>query len=216
MISTESVAYAYGSSQRMIKYPNISLDKGEMMAVLGKSGSGKTTFLHLLAGILTPSQGSVFIDQKDLSKLTRVEKDKFRGRKIGLVFQKPIFAAALNAVQNLELASYLSNVSFDQTWSKQVMDTLGIAHLMDKKIYNMSVGEQQRLSIARAMVNKPTIVLADEPTSALDDSNAAQVLNLLSTLCSQFQTSLVVVTHDNRVSGSIKNKFNYEHLLLFY
>ncbi len=206
MISTESVAYAYGSSQPMIKYPDISLDKGEMMAVLGKSGSGKTTFLHLLAGILTPSQGSVFIDQKDLSKLSGVEKDKFRGRNIGLVFQKPIFAAALNAVQNLELASYLSNVSFDQTWSKQILDTLGIAHLMDKKIYNMSVGEQQRLSIARAMVNKPTIVLADEPTSALDDANAAQVLSLLSTLCAQFQTSLVVVTHDNRVSGSIKKQ----------
>lgn len=206
MISTESVAYAYGSSQPMIKYPDISLDKGEMMAVLGKSGSGKTTFLHLLAGILTPSQGSVFIDQKDLSKLSGVEKDKFRGRNIGLVFQKPIFAAALNAVQNLELASYLSNVSFDQTWSKQILDTLGIAHLMDKKIYNMSVGEQQRLSIARAMVNKPTIVLADEPTSALDDSNATQVLSLLSTLCAQFQTSLVVVTHDNRVSGSIKKQ----------
>lgn len=187
-------------------YPDIESTGGNALLILGKSGCGKTTLLHLLGGLLRPKEGHISIHGKDLTTLTEKALDQFRGQYIGFVFQKSYFVQSLTVKDNIMLAPYLAKKTGDTNRLLSLAKSLGIDHLLHKLPATLSQGEQQRVSIARAIIHHPDLVLADEPTSSLDDENTATVAGLLLQLCRDNGAALVVVTHDERLKSIIPNQ----------
>jgi len=205
MLKTNGISHVYDRKLNF-NFPDINCDNGQTLLVLGQSGVGKTTLLHILAGILKPSKGQVTIENTDLYKMSGNKLDKFRGQNIGLVFQKPHFVQSISAEENLFLAQKMAGNNIDKKYAAELLETLNLNHRNNAKTFQMSQGEQQRLSIARALINKPKVILADEPTSALDDKNCAEVIQLLERHSEIVNASLVVVTHDNRLKEFFNNK----------
>lgn len=202
LLQTKSLRFAH-PGQQPVTYPDIQLDAKDSLLILGKSGSGKTTFLNLLAGLLAPQAGEVILDGVSLAKLSSHQLDQFRGKKIGIVFQKPHLIAALNVRQNLELAHFFSKEKGQNI--NQLLTELGIGQKAKSSVLTLSEGEAQRVSIARALANSPKLILADEPTSSLDDEHAERVIQLLKTQAVKIGAALIIVTHDQRVKGHISN-----------
>jgi len=205
MVETKAISYKYPGGN-LIPYPNLSVQTGEALLILGQSGCGKTTLLHLLGGLLIPSAGQITIKGQDLTRLGTKELDKFRGKHIGFIFQRSHFVQSLTVQENIELASYLAGIPQNNAKLKSVAAELGITGLLHKRPAQLSQGEQQRASIARAIAHHPQVVLADEPTSSLDDSRAATVATLLQQLCAQHGAALITVTHDARLKALFKNQ----------
>lgn len=205
MIKTQNLSYQYDTGSP-ISFPDINCESGEMMLVLGQSGVGKTTLLHLLSGLIRPKEGSVTISDQDLSKLSNKKLDHFRGQHIGVIFQKFHFIKSLTVLENLTIAQKLAGRTIDEGRCKDLLQNLQIAHKVNSKINELSQGETQRVAIARALVNNPAVILADEPTSALDDKNCQAVLDLLSTQAKQSDAALVIVTHDTRLKELVDHK----------
>ena len=187
------------------KFPDMALQDGEHQLILGRSGKGKTTFLHLLAGILTPSSGSIVLNNTDISILSSRKLDRFRGKHIGLIFQRSYFVKSLTVKDNLLLAQKLAGKKEDLNRISEVLNQMDVLDKLRKLPSNLSIGEQQRVSIARAVINEPALILADEPTSALDDINAELVATLLEKTAQSCHANLVVVTHDQRLKDRFKN-----------
>lgn len=206
MIKTTQLAYRYGIEHPELTFPDISLPKASSTVLLGRSGSGKSTLLHLLAGLLHPTKGEIWMGDTKVSGLRGARQDAFRGSHIGLVFQKPVFASSLSAMDNLKLAASLSYGVVAEHTHRAMLQRLGIADKANKKPQELSAGEQQRLSIARALAHSPQLVLADEPTSALDDANAQAVIQLLKEVANERSSTLLLVTHDNRVSSAFERR----------
>ena len=206
MIKTESLKFSY-DGKKYFDFPDINLDSGENLLIIGNSGIGKTTLLHLLAGILKPESGSINISGTDISKFSDTELDKFRGDNVGIVFQKPHFISSLTINENLKLAKYLSpsKTSGD---AKKILESLDIKDKYQHKPNQLSEGEKQRASIALALINSPSLILADEPTSSLDDFNCDNVIKLLKTQAKDHKAQLIVITHDVRLKKHFKNNLN--------
>ena len=202
MISTKGLNFKY-NEQASFSFPDINLDKDENLLIIGSSGIGKTTLLHLLAGLLESNSGSITLYGQDISKLNQHQTDKFRGQNIGIVFQKPHFVNSLTVKENLQLAQYLGNKK-DQNRITDILSSLDILDKENKKPKKLSQGEKQRASIAMAIVNSPKLILADEPTSSLDDENCDRVIKLLKKQASEFKAQLIVITHDNRLKKHFK------------
>lgn len=171
------------------------------MLVLGKSGSGKSTLLNLLAGLLQPDAGEVMLDGQNLAALKGHKLDLYRGEEIGIVFQKPHLLAALNVEENIQMANYFSLKKSQKI--SQLLTELGLGTKVKSSVLTLSEGEAQRVSIARALVNNPKLILADEPTSSLDDENSTKVIQLLKTQAAKIGAALLIVTHDQRVKAHI-------------
>lgn len=204
MLKTRSVFFAY-NEQTEFGFPDIELAPGKNLLVLGESGIGKTTLLHLLAGLLQPKSGSVELMGTMLHELSSARLDRFRGRHIGLVFQRPHFVQALSIQENLALVQYLAGKPQDKKRIREVLDGLGIGHKLREKPHHLSQGEQQRAAIALAVINNPQLILADEPTSSLDDKNSAKVAALLKEQASATGAQLVIITHDQRLKDQFQN-----------
>ncbi len=189
--------------QPVIAFPEIRVDAGEALLVLGKSGSGKTTLLNLLAGLLNPLKGEINLDGITLSSLSGQALDLFRGQHIGIVFQKPHLIAALNVRQNLELAHFFGKKKGQDI--DHLLSELGIRRKAESSIQTLSEGEGQRVSIARALANSPKLILADEPTSSLDDENTEKVVQLLKSQAARIGAALVIVTHDQRIKNHVSH-----------
>ena len=174
--------------------------------VLGDSGKGKTTLLHLLAGLLRPQAGSIHIGKAELAGMSTKTLDKFRGRNIGIVFQRSHFVSSLSVLDNLLLRQHLAGLPQDKSHAQGLLDLLGLGHRTQAKPWKLSVGEAQRAAIARAVLNRPKVVLADEPTSALDDHAAEKVITLLEEQAQDAGAALVIVTHDQRLKDRILNQ----------
>jgi putative ABC transport system ATP-binding protein len=205
MISTKNITFSYNKDQTFIM-PDLFCQAGSTILVTGNSGKGKTTYLHILAGLLKPKSGEIFIDNKEISHLKGSKADKFRGKNIGVVFQKSHFIASLSVLENLEMASWLATGKKHKIRAKELLQKLDIAEQAHKLPSLLSVGQQQRVSIARALMNEPKVLLADEPTSSLDDKNADNVIELLETLSKEYKTALIIVTHDNRIKEKFTNQ----------
>ena len=206
MIKTESLKFSY-DGKKYFDFPDINLDSGENLLIIGNSGIGKTTLLHLLAGILKPESGSINISGTDISKFSDTELDKFRGDNIGIVFQKPHFISSLTINENLKLAQYLSN-SKTSGDAKKILESLNIKDKYQQKPNQLSEGEKQRASIALALINSPSLILADEPTSSLDDFNCDNVIKLLKKQAKDHKAQLIVITHDARLKKHFKNNLS--------
>ncbi|WBU90907.1 ABC transporter ATP-binding protein [Cellulophaga omnivescoria] len=204
MIKTSKLQFSY-SSENSFSFPDISLPQGEHLLILGSSGVGKTTLLHLLAGLLPSSSGSITIGSTELQKLSRKKLDAFRGREMGIIFQNDYFINALSVSENLKLRLYFPDKKKDTTRVKELAERLGISNLLHKKVTALSEGQRQRLSIALALVNKPNIIFADEPTASLDDENCEKVVTLLKEEASNSNANLLIITHDQRVKTMFKN-----------
>lgn len=202
LVSTENLTYSYPGADE-ITFPNLSVGEGESLLILGKSGSGKTTFLNLLAGLLFPKTGEIQINGQNLKTLSSQKLDQFRGTQIGLVFQKPHLLAPLSVMDNLKLAPFFGKTSGQDPVS--LLRELQIQDKVNARIQSLSEGEAQRVSIARALMNRPKVILADEPTSSLDDENAEIVTRLLQEQARKINAALVIVTHDQRVKNQISN-----------
>ena len=200
MLYTKNLSHSYTEAQRF-EFPDIKCNASETLLVLGSSGVGKTTLLHILAGILKPKAGEVNVDGKSIYNQAQNKLDKFRGQNIGLVFQKPHFVQSVSAQENLLLAQKMAGFKPDTTRANKLLEALDISHRKDARAFEMSQGEQQRLSIARALINAPKLILADEPTSALDDVNCSAVIKLLEQQAEEVNAALVIVTHDNRLTN---------------
>lgn len=202
MLITNQLQFRY-TPQRAFTFPNIQCKQGEQLLLLGASGVGKTTLLHLLGGLLKPTEGRVVVNGQNLNELIGTSLDRFRGQHIGIIFQQPPFLRALTVQENLILTQQLAGLKPDKPLIHKFLENLNLLHQRDVKTDRLSVGEQQRVGIIRALINRPAVVLADEPTSALDDSNCQEVIRLLQACASD--AALIIVTHDVRLKSGFKN-----------
>lgn len=208
MVVTKDVAFSYGNELHF-DFPSITCNASEALLITGNSGKGKTTLLHLLAGLLRPESGEITIQATTINTLSEKDLDQFRGKNIGLILQQSHFIASLTVLENVVLASWLASGKKATEKAVQLLTELDLQSQMHKLPSQLSIGQQQRVSIARALINEPKLLLADEPTSSLDDENAMKVADLLEKLAKHYNASLIIVTHDQR----LKNKFaNQIHL----
>lgn len=198
MLQTNQLQFSYTGAQTLT-FPDFTCQKGEQWLLLGQSGSGKTTLLHLLGGLLSPTKGEVKVGDTTLKSLSTAALDKFRGKHIGIIFQKAHFVRSLTVQENLILAQQLAGVAIDKNRIGELLNRLNVGHKLHAKTNELSQGEQQRVAIARAIVNQPEVILADEPTSALDDENCEEVIQLLEEQAAAVGATLLVVTHDGRL-----------------
>ncbi len=201
MLVTRNLCYRYPDAGPEFHFPDLAVAADAPTLLLGPSGSGKSTWLHLLAGILTPTGGETSLAGTDYAYLRGGALDRFRGRNIGLILQRAYFLEALTVRENLAIARHTAGLPADEDLLRSTLENLGIAQYGDERPHRLSVGEQQRVTIARALVNRPQLILADEPTSALDNRNAARVSELLRQRAAELGAALVVVTHDERLRG---------------
>ena len=192
-----------------MQFKDWTIGSTENWLLLGASGSGKTTLIHILTGLLRPEGGKVFINDTDIYSLSQKNLDIFRGQHIGLIFQTPHMIKSLTIRDNLKIAQSFAGLPVDNKRIDEVLETLGIQEKSTKYPYELSQGQLQRVSIARAVINKPAAILADEPTSSLDDKNAAIVLNLLISQSVLNGSALIISTHDKRV----KDMFTKQYLV---
>ena len=202
MLKTKEVEFNY-DNQMFFKFQNIDLNSNENLLIIGDSGVGKTTLMHLLAGLLKSNSGSIKLFDKELNQMSSYQLDSFRKNNIGIVFQRPHFVNSLTVKENLQLAQYIANKN-DNTRIETILKNLNIFEKSNKKTNQLSQGEKQRVSIALAIVNSPKLILADEPTSSLDDNNCSKVIKLLKKQATDFGAQLIVITHDSRLKKHFK------------
>ncbi len=204
VLETKNLRFTYPQGNHF-HFPDIQVQAANSFLISGPSGVGKTTLLHLLAGILQPTDGEIWVNQTNVASLGGRKLDEFRGKNIGLVLQQNHFIQSLSVLDNVLMANWLATQQKNVQKAKELLEKLGIASQQNKATYQLSVGQQQRLSIARALINEPKLLLADEPTSSLDDHHAQSVIALLQELSVAYGASLVVVSHDQRLKEVIKD-----------
>ena len=187
------------------------MEHNQQLAIKGPSGSGKTTFLHMLAGVLTPDSGQVRIDGQSLGAMNESDRDQLRSGMIGYIFQSFNLLNGFSCIENLLLAMSLNGASnLDRAHS--LLDKVGLIDREDHLPGQLSIGQQQRVAIARALINRPKLVLADEPTGNLDPTNTDRSLELLRSLCKEWGSALILVSHDPRVIGKFEQQVDWEEL----
>jgi putative ABC transport system ATP-binding protein len=190
------VVKTYGSGEGMqtaVDHVNFTIDKGEFTVILGQSGAGKSTVLNMLGGMDTPTGGTIIVDGEDISRLKDRKLTEYRAGKIGFIFQFYNLLPGLTAKENIAL---MKNIRKDAADPMEMLQAVGLHHHADKFPSQMSGGEQQRVSIARALAKKPEIIIGDEPTGALDSETGVMVLTLIHDICRKEHKTVVLVTHN--------------------
>lgn len=206
MIRSENLTFTYSSSNQLI-FPDVQVEKHQHTLLLGESGSGKTTLLHLLGGLSQPQSGKVFIDNSDIYALSEEQRDMFRAKNMGFIFQDAHLLKNLTLEENIVLAQYLAKEKQDRQAVKSVLNKLQIGDKVNSYTYQLSRGQLQRAAIARAVINNPKVLIADEPTAALDDTNTKHAMDLLLEIASKFDATLLIATHDTRIKPYFVNTY---------
>ena len=175
---------------------NMTVQRGEILAIVGASGSGKSTLLHIMGGVDTPTSGKVVVDDKDITRLNDEQMSVFRRRKIGFVFQAYHLIPVLSVEENITMPILLDHRKPDKEYIEHIMEMLGIQDRRKHLPNQLSGGQQQRAAIARALAGRPSLILADEPTGALDSKNGSEVITLLQNSVKQLNQTLVLITHN--------------------
>ena len=205
MISVRGLAHRYGSSE-VLRLAAWKVAQGERWLVLGPSGCGKTTLLHLVAGLIRPAEGELEVAGENLRNLDGMRLDRWRGATVGIVLQSLHLLRHLSVRDNLRIAQYLAHAPQDDARIAETLGALGVADKAARRAAELSEGERQRVAVARAVVNRPKLLLADEPTANLDDRAAAQAVELLLQHAERHGATLVVATHDSRVKRSFERR----------
>jgi putative ABC transport system ATP-binding protein len=203
-----------GTAVPVIGIDSFSISDAEQVALIGTSGSGKTTLLHLIAGILLPDQGQILFSvapqerassdgSVNIATLSEAARDIFRGRYIGYIFQTHHLLPGFTALENVLLGMSFTGRPHEPEWARHLLAEVGLSQRLDYKPEKLSVGQLQRVAVARALANRPKLVLADEPTGALDAKNAQQVLDLIRKLCDEVKASLLLVSHDQMIARQL-------------
>ncbi len=205
MLQLEDVKKSYvepdGHVLPILDIPRFRLSAGEQMVLLGPSGCGKTTLLHVIAGISGANGGKVVLDGIDLARLSEAGRDRFRAAKMGYVFQTFNLLPAFTALENVILGMTFCRSRKDGERGKQLLERVGLAHRAHHKPTAMSVGEQQRVAVARALANRPRLLLADEPTANVDPANQQKIIDLIRDTCREENIALLMVTHAMEVAA---------------
>ena len=180
---------------------NLTVQRGEFVAIVGSSGSGKTTFLNMVGGLDVPTSGKIIVDQKKIQELSDDELTVFRRRKIGFIFQQYNLIQMLNIWENIILPLKLDGRKVDEEYILEITQILGIREKLNFIPSKLSGGQQQRVAIARALATKPAIVLADEPTGNLDSRTSQDVLELIQNTSRRFEQTVVMITHNEHIAG---------------
>lgn len=181
---------------------NFNLSKGDLVAIIGDSGSGKSTFLHLLAGVDKPSSGDIFIEDKNITKLNKEDLTIFRRRNIGVIYQFFNLIPNINVKKNILLPILLDDKKVDQEYFDEILSILGIKDKLNRFPRELSGGEQQRVAIARSLITRPAIVLADEPTGNLDRKNSEDIISLFKLVNQRLNSTIMIITHDEKVANA--------------
>ena len=203
ILRVENLTKIYGKGDTAVTALNnvsFSVNKGELIAVIGPSGSGKSTLLHILGGVDIPTSGTVSIEGTDIYKLSETNLSIFRRRQIGLIYQFYNLLPILNVEENITLPLLLDNRMVDKEQLKELIKILGVEDRIDHLPNQLSGGQQQRVSIGRALVNNPAIVLADEPTGNLDSRNSEEIISLLKMYNQRYNQTLIIITHDEKIA----------------
>ena len=199
IVKMEHVTKIYGEGNTRVwalDDVNLTVNKGEIVAVVGASGSGKSTLLHVMGGVDTPNEGNVIVDGKDITRLTDEEMSVFRRRKIGFVFQAYHLIPVLTVEENIKMPILLDHRKPDREYIDHIIEMLGLKDRRKHLPNQLSGGQQQRAAIARALANRPALILADEPTGALDSKNGNEVITLLQDSVKKLDQTLVLITHN--------------------
>jgi putative ABC transport system ATP-binding protein len=184
----------------VLDLPSFSIVNGEQVALIGQSGGGKTTLLHLIAGLMVPDSGTINIAGTELTRLSEQGRDRFRAATIGYVFQTFNLLPAFTAIENVKLGMSFGQGNVDNGRAAQLLDRVGLADRANYRPNQLSVGQQQRVAIARSLAGKPKLLLADEPTANVDPVSAETVLELIRSSCRDEGISLLLVTHDMNIA----------------
>lgn len=203
ILKTENLCKFYGAGDNLVKavdHIDLQIRQGEFVSIVGKSGSGKSTLLHMLGALDNPTSGKVFLDGQDISTFKEDALSKIRRRKIGFIFQSYNLIPSLNVWENIVLPLGLDGKPIDESFIKDIINTLGLAEKVKNLPNTLSGGQQQRCAIARAIAAKPSIILADEPTGNLDTKTGDEVMALLKASAKKYGQTLVVITHNEEIA----------------
>lgn len=209
MIDLKDIIHHY-DSDTAVSLPDLKVGNGDELLVVGMSGSGKSTLLHILAGVLKPTKGTLSVNGTDLYKLSESKRDAFRGKQIGVIFQQMHLIDSLTVIDNLKLAQFMAGVKVDVGRINNICIELDIMDKLHSYPDELSQGQKQRVSIARAVVNEPSLLLADEPTSSLDDRRSEDVVALLKRMADKTGATLIISTHDSRVKKHFSQVLNLD------
>lgn len=205
ILKVQGLKKIYGKEENKVealKGIDLSVNKGEFVAVVGASGSGKSTLLHILGGLDRPTEGKVIIDGEDIYQYKEEKLAIFRRRKIGFIFQFFNLLPVLDVQENIALPALLDNDKVDREYLEEIIKILGLEDRKNHLPSELSGGQQQRVAIGRALLNKPSIILADEPTGNLDSSNSKEVIELLKFSAKKYNQTLILITHDVNIASS--------------
>lgn len=208
---TKSFRDPEGGVEVVLDVPGFTLEAGQLVALAGSSGSGKTTFLNAIAGILSPDAGAIRIDGTDLVKLSESARDRLRAEELGYVFQSFHLLQGFTALENVVLGMTFGPGP-DRAWATELLTELGLAERLNYRPRQLSVGQQQRVALARALANRPRLVLADEPTGNLDPERAREAIDLIQGLCREVGAALLCVSHDPAVLERFELRYDLSEL----
>ena len=201
LLRVENLSKSYGKGEAKVDaLKNISIKKGEFIAIVGPSGSGKSTLLHLLGGVDKPTSGNVFINDINIYDLKEKDLAIFRRRNVGLIYQFYNLIPVLTVKENILLPAELDNRKIDKEYLEDLLKTLDLKERENHLPSELSGGQQQRTSIGRALINRPSIVLADEPTGNLDSKNSKEIVELLKVSVKKYNQTLIMITHDTNIA----------------
>jgi ABC-type lipoprotein export system ATPase subunit len=206
---TKSFVSPEGARVEIVRVAEFALAAGEQVALRGESGSGKTTFLHLIAGILAADGGRVAIDGGEMTALGEAGRDRLRAEKIGYVFQTFNLLQGFTVMENVLLGMSFGPRGADRAHAKEVLERVGLGHRLEHFPRQLSTGQQQRVAVARALANRPKLVLADEPTGNLDRKHAREALALIREVCRENGAALLLVSHDEEVLGQFEGRRDF-------
>lgn len=206
----KSYALPDGSRLPILGISSFELKSGEQVALIGSSGGGKTTLLNSIAGITTIDEGSILVDGYDISTMNEPSRDRFRAQRIGIVFQTFHLLPAFTALENVLLGMSFSGRA-NRTRAKELLDRVGLGQRLNHRPSMLSVGEQQRVAVARSLANSPKLMLADEPTASVDQANQSKILELIRDACRENKISLLLVTHAPEVAAAFQRVETLSH-----
>jgi putative ABC transport system ATP-binding protein len=193
-----------GTPLPILEIERFQIDRAEQVVLVGSSGGGKTTLLNVVAGITTPDAGQVVIDGVDITRLPEVGRDRFRADHVGIVFQTFNLLPAFSALENVLLGMSFARGRVDRQHAMELLKRVGLERRLDHRPGQLSVGEQQRVAVARALANSPTLLLADEPTASIDVTHQEAVLTLIREICGEQNVAILLVTHSHDVASQFE------------